>query len=117
MIRPEYRRFYGRDWRRYRLRLLELRGAWCRDCGHAIARYANLSHETHDPLNSSVRIRCAACHARADARHRAAVVRRKRAAAAGQLWLMPEIEWAAAPAWAIPAGALRAIHAQRELFE
>jgi RNase P subunit RPR2 len=102
-IRAEYRKFYGPAWRRYRSRLLELRGAWCRDCGRAIAKYANLSHETHDPVNSSVRIRCAACHTRADAPHRAAVLRRRRAEASGQLWLLAEIEFAATPAWALPA--------------
>jgi hypothetical protein len=114
MIRPTYRAFYGRAWRKYRARLLELRGAVCRDCGHAIAHYANLSHETHDPRTSSVRIRCCACHTRADAGHRAAVVRRRRAAACGQLWLSPALEWASEPAWAIPAGAIAA-H-QGELF-
>ena len=87
MIRPAYKSFYGRAWRRYRARLLEVRGAWCRDCGRAVSSYINLSHETHDPLTSSIRIRCAGCHARADAGHRAAVVRRRRAEACGQLWL------------------------------
>jgi hypothetical protein len=112
MIRPEYRAFYGRAWRKYRERLLEVRGAWCRDCGRAIAKYANLSHDTHDPLTSDVTIRCAADHARHDAGHRLAVYRRSRAAQAGQLWLWAEVEFAATPAWAIPRAAL----AQGELF-
>jgi hypothetical protein len=84
-------RWYGRDWRRYRARLLELRGAWCRDCGRAIARYANLSHDTHDPATSSVTIRCAACHARHDARHSLGVRRRRAAERWGQLWLWPPV--------------------------
>jgi hypothetical protein len=91
-IRSEYREFYGKEWRAYRLRLLELRGAWCRDCGRAIARYANLSHDTHNPLTSSVIIRCPGCHTRADTGHRVAVIRRRRAIAAGQMWLWNEGE-------------------------
>jgi hypothetical protein len=113
MIRPEYRAFYGPAWQKYRERLLEVRGAWCRDCGRAIAKYANLSHETHDPLNSSIRIRCVACHTRADAPHALAVRRRNRAKRTGQLWLSAALEHAATPAWAIPRAAL----AQGELFE
>jgi RNase P subunit RPR2 len=91
-IRAEYRRFYGRDWRRYRVRLIEVRGAWCRDCRQPIAKYANLSHDTHDPETSGVTIRCAACHAHHDAPHSAAVRRRRASAACGQLWLWPPIE-------------------------
>jgi hypothetical protein len=115
-IRAEYRAlgFYGPAWRRYRMRLLELRGAWCRDCGRAIAKYANLCHETHNPVTSSVRIVCPGCHARRDAPHRAAVLRRRRAEASGQLWLLAEIEFAATPAWALPARAFAG--AQGELF-
>jgi hypothetical protein len=114
MIRAEYRKFYGRAWRRFRARLLEVRGAVCRDCGRAITRYVNLSHESHDPVGSSIRIRCAACHARADAPHRLAVVRRRRAAHAGQLWLWIEVEYAATPAWALPAAVMAGL--QGELF-
>ncbi|HEV8500411.1 MAG TPA: hypothetical protein VGR63_02455 [Casimicrobiaceae bacterium] len=111
-IRPEYRAFYGHAWRRFRARLLEVRGAVCRDCGRAIGRYANLSHETHDPLTSGIRIRCAGCHARADSAHRIAVIRRRRAGEAGQLWLWPEVEYAATPAWAIPRAYFEALQAR-----
>ena len=116
-IRAEWRKtFYGPAWRRYRDALIAVRGAVCRDCGRAIARYVNVSHETHDPRTSSTRIRCAACHARADAPHRIAVIRRRRAEASGQLWLLPEIEFASVPAWEIPPDAIRAIYAQGSLF-
>jgi hypothetical protein len=116
MIRPSYREFYGRAWQRYRLALIASRGAVCRDCDQAIARYVNVSHETHDPRTSSTRIRCAACHARADAGHRIAVMRRRRALEAGQLWLLPEIEYASVPAWEIPREAFTAIYRQGSLF-
>jgi hypothetical protein len=112
MIRAEYRKFYGREWKVYRARLLEVRGAWCRDCGRTIAKYANLSHDTHDPMTSSVTVRCPGCHTRRDSAQRCAVTRRRRAAQAGQLWLWAEVEFAATPAWAIPRAAL----AQGELF-
>ena len=116
MIRPSYRQFYGREWRAYREALIRARGARCRDCGRAIEKYVNVTHETHDPRTSSIRIRCAACHSRADAPHRLAVLRRRRARESGQLWLMPELEHAATPAWEIPADAMRAIHVQGSLF-
>lgn len=116
MIRPAYRAFYGRAWRKYRARLLEVRGEVCADCGIEPAAYINLSHTTHDPQNSSIKILCCSCHTRRDARHRLAVTRRRRAEACGQFWLMPELEYAATPAWAIPATALAAIYAQGELF-
>lgn len=98
MIRPEWRKqFYGRAWRRYRARLLEVRGAWCRDCGREIARYAQCSHTTHDPLTSSIRILCPSCHTRADAAHCRAVRRIRRAERTGQLWFWPPVEAPRAP--------------------
>jgi hypothetical protein len=116
MIRPSYRAFYGREWRAYRLALIASRGAVCRDCGRVIARYVNLCHETHDPLTSSVRVVCPGCHSRRDAAHRLAVIRRRRARESGQLWLLPEIEYASVPAWEIPADGFRAIYSQGNLF-
>ncbi len=114
-IAPELRaRFYGRDWRRYRARLIEIRGPRCAACGRDTPRYLNAAHTTHDPATSSIKLMCAACHARHDAPRRIATVRRRRAAAAGQMWLMPEIEYAASPAWAIPHGYFEAL--QGELF-
>jgi hypothetical protein len=104
-IRAEYRAagLYGRDWRAYRARLLELRGARCAVCGRDVPKYLNLAHTTHDPLTSSVKFLCAGCHTRADSRHRVAVIRRRRAVAAGQLWLWDE-------------GAARARAVQGKLF-
>ena len=116
-IRAEWRKtFYGREWRAYRRALIAVRGAVCRDCGRAIARYVNLCHETHDPRTSSIRVVCPGCHSRRDAGHRIAVIRRRRAEACGQLWLLPEIEFASVPVWEIPADAIRAIYAQGSLF-
>ncbi|HTA46350.1 MAG TPA: hypothetical protein VK789_28100 [Bryobacteraceae bacterium] len=117
MIRASYRQFYGPEWQRYRLALIASRGAVCRDCLCPIPRYVQLTHETHDPRTSSVRIRCAPCHSRADARHKIAVMRRRRARESGQLWLLPEIEYASVPAWEIPREALRSIYSQGSLFE
>jgi hypothetical protein len=114
-IAPELRaRFYGRDWRRYRARLIAIRGARCAACGRDTPRYLNAAHTTHDPVTSSIKLMCAGCHARHDAPRRIATVRRRRAARFGQLWLMPELEYAAAPAWAIPRAYFEAL--QERLF-
>ena len=107
MIRPSYRPFYGREWRAYRRAMIARRGSRCTRCGLDCAKYLNFAHTHHDPLNSDVVRVCAACHARMDSAHRVAIARRRRARAAGQLWLSAELEWAAAPAWEIP----------REVFE
>ena len=106
-IRPEYRAYYGRQWRAYRAVLLALRGAQCTACGRTVPKYLNLAHRTHDPLTSSVAFLCVSCHTRADAPHRLAVWRRNRARRHGQMWLLPELEYAASPVWLIP----------REVFE
>jgi len=106
-IRAEYKAFYGADWLAYRAAMITLRGARCADCSRTVERYLNLTHTTHDPMTSSTRLRCPSCHARHDAPHRLAVWRRNRARRHGQLWLLPELEYAASPAWAIP----------REVFE
>ncbi len=72
-IRPEYRAYYGRQWRAYRAVLLALRGEKCSACGRTVPKYLNLAHSTHDPLTSSVAFLCVSCHTRADAPHRLAV--------------------------------------------
>lgn len=113
-IRAELRQFYGRDWRAYRAELIRLRGSRCRICGSNVAKYLNLSHTTHDPRTSSVRLLCAACHCRMDAPHRLAVWRRRRARREGQLWLTEQLEYAPYPAWLVPAGVFDG--AQTELF-
>lgn len=114
-IAPEIRaRFYGPDWRRYRAALIRLRGARCAVCGRETPRYLQAAHVTHDPLTSSIRLMCPADHARHDARRRIATVRRRRAARFGQGWLWAEVEYAAAPAWAIPRAYFEAL--QGRLF-
>jgi hypothetical protein len=117
-IRPEYRKFYGPEWRRYRLALIEKHGPNCTVCGARIERYLNLAHLTHNPASSLVALMCAADHNRHDAGHRLAVWRRNRARASGQLWLLPEIEFAADALWMVPADAIAAIErgAQERLF-
>jgi hypothetical protein len=60
-IRPEYRVYYGRQWRAYRAVLLALRGEKCSACGRTVPKYLNLAHKTHDPLTSSVAFLCVAC--------------------------------------------------------
>jgi hypothetical protein len=113
-IRAEYRAFYGRDWRAYRAAIIALRGARCTACRREVERYLQLTHTTHDPITSSTRLLCAACHARHDAPHRLAIWRRNRARRAGQLWLLPELEWAPFPAWQIPRAVFAAADAARQ---
>lgn len=119
-LRRELRKFYGRTHRAYRAALIATRGNRCPDCGRATPRYLNLCHLYGNPAESSViGLKCPACHARHDARHSYAVRRRTRAARAGQMWLLPELEYAPYAASEIPASALRALRAaaQRGLFE
>jgi len=113
-IRPEFRKFYGVEWRAFRAELIAVHGPVCSACRVMVEEYVNLAHVTHDPRGSSVALMCAACHNRHDAKHRLAVWRRNRARRHGQLWLMPEIEYAATPAWMIPRDAFPS--AQEELF-
>jgi hypothetical protein len=113
-IRPELRKFYRAPWRAYRRVLIELAGGKCVKC-HAPHPMLNGAHPHHDPRDGTqVCIWCPSCHARHDAPHRLAVMRRTRARRTGQLWLLPELEYAADPAWMTPAAVLRA--AQQELF-
>src|SRR5579872_1595999 len=101
-IRPELRKYYGAPWRAYRVTLIEQHGAHCSVCLREIPKYLNLCHLSHDPRSSAVALMCPADHNRHDAAHRLAIQRRNRARLAGQLWLLPEIEWAPYPTWAIP---------------
>jgi 5-methylcytosine-specific restriction endonuclease McrA len=115
-IRPEHRQFYGADWRRYRGILLAIARNRCALCGAQLPSHQlAAAHVTHDPRDMElVRILCISCHSKNDARHSFAVARRTRARSAGQLWLLPELEWAAFPAWEIPRRVLRL--AQGSLF-
>jgi hypothetical protein len=101
-IRPELRQFYGPEWRRYRVVLIALAGGKCAKCKREHPML-NGAHTTHDPKDMAlVAVWCPSCHARNDAAHRYAMWRRNRARAAGQLWLLPEIEYAPYASWMIP---------------
>ena len=103
-IRPEHRKYYGAVWRRFRLELIEKAGGEiCSVCYIELAQGIQGAHRDHDPRNNaSVILMCPGCHASHDAPHRIAVMRRRRATATGQLWLLPELEWAPYASWEIP---------------
>jgi hypothetical protein len=102
-IRPELRKYYGPDWQRYRAQLIGQARDRCQACGIELAAGLNAAHLNHDPRDRSrVKILCPSCHARHDAPHRFAMMRRSRARKHGQLWLLPDIEWSPYPAWEIP---------------
>ena len=90
-IRPEYRRYYGADWRAFRVRILDERGRECERCGRT-HRLLNVAHLTHDPADRrSIAVFCPSCHASNDSGQRLAMMRRTRAERCGQLWLSDEI--------------------------
>lgn len=103
-LRREHRQYYGAEWRAYRLQLIEERGARCQNCGAEVfPGHINGAHTDHDPRNkASVELWCPSCHARHDAPHRIAIMRRRKAKATGQLWLLPELEWSPYASWEIP---------------
>jgi hypothetical protein len=111
-IRPEFRRFYGREWRAYRVPMLKRAGYRCESCGRP-HRLLNCAHETHDPRHSEIRVWCPSCHARHDAKHSYAVRRRTAAQRSGQLWIFPEMGFEPLPAWMRPRPAVD----QGELFQ
>jgi hypothetical protein len=114
-LRAEIRKLYGPAHRAYRAQLIAIYGPRCMACGAAVTRYLQLAHTTHDPKDAAhVALWCASCHARSDATRNAAVRRRTRARREGQLWLLPEIEWAPFPSWEWPRRVIRA--AQEVLF-
>lgn len=116
-LRKEHRRkFYGPSWLRFRLELIEERGPYCSKCGR-FHDMVNGAHPDHNPANrKSVVLLCPSCHARHDAKHRIAIMRRNRSKNSGQLWLLPEIEWAPFAAIDIP-GRIYDRIAQLPLFE
>jgi hypothetical protein len=95
-IRVEHRAYYRSAWRRFRRSLIEAAGGEiCSHCRIELAQGINGAHLDHNPRNpASVALLCPACHARHDAPHRCAVIRRRRAAQFGQLWLWAEVEFA-----------------------
>lgn len=113
-IRPELRAFYGTAWRRQRAEVIAILGAYCRACGREHPRI-NLAHTTHDPRDGAlVSLWCPSCHATKDAAQRYAMTRRTWARRSGQLWLLPEIEWAPYASWMVPRRVLS--EAQGKLF-
>lgn len=102
-LRREHQQYYRRRWRNFRLQLIAAAGGKiCSNCGqeHPLI---NGAHQDHDPQNdASVELMCPSCHAAHDAGHRIAIMRRRRAEATGQMWLMPEMEWAPFASWEIP---------------
>lgn len=115
-IRPEFRKYYQRDWKAYRLALIQLMGNRCSACRAVLPSHRLAgAHVRHDPRDwSQVAIMCFACHTRHDSAQRLSVWRRNRAARAGQLWLWPEVEYAPFPSWVIPRSVIRA--AQSTMF-
>lgn len=103
-IRKEHRRFYGAQWRAFRLKLIEQAGGEiCSKCGIELAQGINGAHQDHDPTNpTSARLMCPSCHAAHDAPHRIAIQRRRKAEHEGQAWLLPELEWAPFAEFEIP---------------
>lgn len=103
-LRPEHRQYYGKAWQQFKLELIaEAGGQICSQCGIELAQGINGAHQDHDPRNrNSVALMCPACHARHDAPHRIAIMRRRKAQATGQQWLLPELEWAPFASWEIP---------------
>jgi RNase P subunit RPR2 len=95
-IRVEHRAYYGSAWRLFRRSLIEAAGGEiCTVCRIELAQGINGAHRDHNPQNpASVVLMCPGCHARHDALHRRAVIRRRRAARYGQLWLWAEVEFA-----------------------
>lgn len=114
-IRPELRHLYGAAHRADRAALIAEHGPHCQKCGAETLMYLNLAHVTHDPLSEKRALWCPSCHARNDARHRLAMMRRTHARRVGQLWLLPEIEFDPFPVWQIPEDRLLAA-AQARLF-
>jgi hypothetical protein len=107
-IRPELRRFYNAEWRRYRLQLITLAGGRCQRCKREHPML-NGAHVTHDPRDMElIMVLCPRCHGQNDAPHAFAMRRRTLAKRVGQLWLLPELEYAPFANWMIPRRVLTA---------
>jgi hypothetical protein len=101
-IRPEYRKFYRAEWRRFRLTMLEQAGNVCESC-HRPHRLLNVAHLSHDPADRlRIAVLCPSCHSRHDTAQRIAVTRRTRAYRRGQMWLSRDLEMAAVPVRLLP---------------
>ena len=101
-IRPEYRKFYGAEWRQFRKGIVERAGNVCEACRRP-HRLLNVAHLTHDPADRlHLAVLCPSCHSRNDTKQRVAVTRRTRAYRRGQMWLSREIEFAIVPPRQLP---------------
>jgi hypothetical protein len=102
-IRREYRKFYTKDWKLYRVVLIERARNRCQHCGAVLPAHELAgAHLTHDPKSSEIAVLCFPCHGRHDWRHSRAMARRTLAKRFGQGWLTPELEWAPFPLWMAP---------------
>jgi len=102
-IRPENRQYYGIQWRRFRLSMLEAAGNACQRCRKP-HRLINVAHLSNDPTDREfLAVLRPSCHARNDTRQRIAMTRRTWAQHHGQLWVNEEIRLAPFPAWMWPA--------------
>jgi 5-methylcytosine-specific restriction endonuclease McrA len=96
-IRPEYRKYYGARWRKFRLTMLEAAGNVCQVC-HQPHRLLNVVHLSNDPADRSrLTVLCPSCHSKHNTAQRIAMARRTRARQRGQLWLSDELEVAPVP--------------------
>jgi 5-methylcytosine-specific restriction endonuclease McrA len=96
-IRPEYRKYYGARWRKFRLTMLEAAGHVCQVC-HQPHRLLNVVHLSNDPADRSrLTVLCPRCHSKLNSAHCTAMARRTRARQRGQLWLTDELEVAPVP--------------------
>ena len=96
-IRPELRKYYGPEWKAWRLVLIGTLGTHCSVCGRDVPKWLNFAHLDHNPRTPRVVPMCPSCHARNDSRQRWAMTRRTRARRHGQLWLSVELEFAPYP--------------------
>jgi hypothetical protein len=113
-IRPDQRQFYGPEHRRYRAALIAVHGARCFLCKAETPKYLNLAHLQRDPASYVIALLCPRCHGAYDALWNRSLARRTIAKRVGQLWLLPELEWAPVPSRLIPRSVLEA--AQGRLF-
>ena len=101
-IRPEYRRYYRSEWRKFRLAMIERAGGVCEACRRP-HRMLNVVHLSDDPADRvRLAVLCPSCHTRSDVRRRVAVARRKAAYRNGQMWLSKDLELAPVPARLLP---------------
>jgi len=96
-IRPDNRKYYNAQWRKFRLGMLEAAGNVCQRCDKP-HRLLNVAHLSHDPTDQHfLAVLCPSCHAKNDTPQRSAMTRRTRAHRRGQYWLSEEIRLAPFP--------------------